>query len=80
MESNLCLRTAGRFVAGAVLIPFLGCGVDEDTRDPFREIVDISRDEAALAEYLKPVPPKEPQEALAVVRGGRRIPYGDGGP
>ena len=64
MESNLCLRTAGRFVAGAVLIPFLGCGVDEDTRDPFREIVDISRDEAALAEYLQPVPPKEPQEAL----------------
>ena len=27
--------------------------------------MDISRDGAALAEYLQPVPPKEPQEALA---------------
>ena len=64
MESNRCLRTAGRFVAGAVLIPLLGCGGEQDTPDPFRKILDISRDEAALAEYLKPVPPKEPQEAL----------------
>ena len=64
MVSNRCLRTAGRFVAGAVLIPLLGCGMEEDTRDPFRKILDISRDEAALAEYLQPIPPKEPQEAL----------------
>ena len=80
MESKPNLRTAGRFVAGAILISLLGCAAEEDTRDPFRKILDISRDEAALAEYLQPVPPKEPQEALESFRDRRRIPHGDGGP
>ncbi len=41
-----------------------GLGPEEDSKDRFRKIVDISRDEKALAEYLKPVPAKEPEEAL----------------
>ena len=49
-----------------VLLTNMGCGLlpEEDTRDQHRKILDISRDEEALAEYLKPVPPKEPEEAL----------------
>ncbi len=48
------------------LLPSLACGLEpeEESKDRFREIVDISRDEKALAEYLKPVPPKTPEAAL----------------
>jgi putative membrane-bound dehydrogenase-like protein len=64
LRSSLALRQ--RILPLLVLLPSLACGVapEEDAQDPFRKIVDISRDEKALAEYLKPIPPKEPEEAL----------------
>lgn len=36
----------------------------DEAKDQYREIVDISRDPDALREYLKPIPPTEPAEAL----------------
>ncbi len=50
-------------------------GPAEDTRDQYREIVDISRDPDALREYLKPIPPTEPAEALKTFEttGGFRM-------
>ena len=37
---------------------------EETAEERFRRIVDISRDDEALKEYLKSVPPKTPAEAL----------------
>ncbi len=36
----------------------------DGVEDRFKKLVDISRDEAALKEYLKPVPPTEPADAI----------------
>ena len=38
--------------------------LSDGPEDRFKKLVDISRDEAALKEYLKPVPPTEPADAL----------------
>ena len=63
-------RTSELFVyriVSILCIALLGScsqGSSDEPEDPFRKIVDISRDEDALREYLKPVPPKEPAEAL----------------
>ncbi len=44
----------------------VSCGPEpaETPEERFKRIVDISRDDAALKEYLKKVPPKTPAEAL----------------
>ena len=66
MQLNSFVDLSKRVLPLLVLLPSLSCGLEpeEDSKDRFREIVDISRDGKALAEYLKPVPPKEPEEAL----------------
>lgn len=66
MQLRSSLNLTKRILPLLALLLSLGCDLapEEDTKDRFREIVDISRDEKALAEYLKPVPPKEPEEAL----------------
>ena len=50
----------------AILSISLSCtdGPVEETRDQYREIVDISRDPDSLREYLKPIPSLEPAESL----------------
>ena len=65
MQLNSFVDLSKRVLPLLVLLPSLSCGLEpeEDSKDRFREIVDISRDGKALAEYLKPVPPKEPGEA-----------------
>ena len=66
MKLRSSLTLTQRVLPLLALLPSLACGLgsEEDSKDRFREIVDISRDEKALAEYLKAVPPKEPEEAL----------------
>ena len=46
------------------LHPSCSEGPADKTTDRYRQIVDITRDEAALQEYLKPIPPTEPADAL----------------
>ena len=46
------------------VIPSCSDGPADETRDQYREIVDISRNPEALREYLKPIPPLDPEEAL----------------
>jgi len=56
---------------------FLSCrdGPDDETKDRYRKLVDITRDEAALKEYLKPIPPTEPADAIKTFEtaGGFRM-------
>ena len=61
-------------LASLSILPSCTDGSVEE-RDPYREIVDISRNPEALREYLKPIPPTEPAEALKTFEttGGFRM-------
>ena len=55
-----------RIFTACFLFAFVACNIGQETEseDPYRRILDISRDESALKKYLKPVPPKKPEEAV----------------
>ncbi len=80
MMSSMAKKSWGsiqKLIVCPCLVLLLSCsdGPDDETKDRYRKIVDVTKDEAALKEYLKPIPPTEPADALKTFKttGGFRM-------